>query len=137
MGGEGDDRNTLAGAVLAAALAVVGGVEGVGDTAGDRLHHERFGANVVLGACGHQACGHIDGANAAAESERRRDLAVGLLQSCESCKSCACACCFSTRSSIVAASCPGARPAEESPTRPARSKSTSAGSRSSPQLAPK
>src|SRR3546814_13408811 len=82
-------------------FAVVGGDEGGGDTAGELLRHERFGANVGLGACGHQACGHIDGANAAAESERRRDLAVGLLQSCESCKSCACACCFSTRSSIV------------------------------------
>ncbi len=50
----------------------------------------------MLGASRHQACSHIDRADASAESERRRDLAVGLLQSSKSCVS---ACCFSTRSS--------------------------------------
>src|SRR3546814_20006966 len=69
LGGEGDDRNTLAGAVLTAALAVVGDVEGVGDTAGDRLPHERFGSLVVLRASRHPERGHIDRAKAGVESD--------------------------------------------------------------------
>nr|UKA77968.1 hypothetical protein [Serratia marcescens] len=47
----------------------------------------------MLGTRGHQACSNIDGAGAAAESEHRRDLAVGLCQPGESCVS---ACCCST-----------------------------------------
>src|SRR3546814_13592083 len=94
--GESDDRHTLARTVFAAALAAVGSVEGVGDAAGDRLHHERLRADVVLGACGHETCRNIDGAGDATESEGHSDRAVGLLQSCVS------ACCFSTRSSTTA-----------------------------------
>src|SRR3546814_2489922 len=83
--GEGNDRHTLAGDVLAAALAAVGGAERVADAARDGLRHEGLDLEVVLRAGRRGQAGRdVDGSCglAPAESERHRGLAVGLLQSC-------------------------------------------------------
>ena len=97
--GEGNDRHTLAGAVLAAALAAVGGAERVADAARDGLRHEGLDLEVVLRAGRRGQAGRdVDGSCGVAptESERHRGLAVGLLQSCISRIP---ACCRSARSS--------------------------------------